>query len=369
MLETALAPYLLWAKTRQPAAIDLAGSNLLHCTLDDLPGARDALDLWVKNDDGYWPLVEGLAGHYGIAADRIATANGCSGANFVAIAALVGAGDDVLIERPSYDPLIGACLLMGAHVRRFDRRFENGYRIDLDELRALIAPRTRLIVVTTPHNPSGVALDRATLAGLGDLADKAGAFVLVDEVYLDVAAAVRGEHGPSLSAAQLDGPFVVTNSLTKSYGLAGLRLGWAIAPAAVAMRLRRTRDVIDNAGSAPADRLGALAVSERAHLARRAKSLLGTNLDSARAFLATQPRLEVAEPPASSVMFPRIRDIADAEPFIQSLLDQHGVAVAPGRFFDSPAHFRVSLAGQTEALTTGLAEISKALLHISNSAI
>lgn len=361
MLETPLAPYLLWAKTRQPAAVDLAGSNLLHCTLEDLPDAREAVDLWAKNDDGYRPLVDGLAEHYALPANRFVTANGCSGANFVTIAALVGAGDDVLIERPTYDPLVGACLLMGARVRRFDRRFEDRFQIDLDALRGLVTPATRLIVVTTPHNPSGVALDRTTIEGLGEIATKAGAFVLVDEVYLDAAAAVKSQHGPALSAAQLDGPFVITNSLTKSYGLAGLRLGWAIAPPGIAVRLRRTRDVIDNAGSAPADRLAALAVSRRAALLDRAKSILGANLNLAHTFLANHPALEVPEPPGSSVVFPRIHGRADAGPFIQALLENHGVAVAPGRFFDSPAHFRISLAGANEALVTGLAAISRTL--------
>jgi aspartate/methionine/tyrosine aminotransferase len=361
MLEAPLAPYLLWAKTRQPAAIDLAGSNLLHCTFDDLPGARDALELWVPNDNGYKPLVDGLAEHYQIASGRIVTANGCSGANFVAIAALLAAGDDVLIERPGYDPLIGACLLMGARVHRFERRFEDRYQINVDDLQRHVTPRTRLIVVTTPHNPSGVRLDRASLAGLGQLADRAGAHVLVDEVYLDASAAVRGEHGPASSAAQLDGPFVVTNSLTKSYGLAGLRLGWAIAPISIAERLRRTRDVVDNAGNAPSDRLAALAVSRRSALAERARSLLGANIEQAKTFLTAQPRLEVAEPPGASVIFPRLRDSTDSESLVQALLDRHGVAVAPGRFFDAPAHFRISLAGRPEILARGLEGIGRAL--------
>jgi aspartate/methionine/tyrosine aminotransferase len=361
VLEAPLAPYLLWAKTRQPAAIDLAGSNLLHCTLDDLPGARDAVDLSAKNDDGYRPFIDGLAAHYGIAGDRIVTANGCSGANFVAVAAVVASGDDVLIERPGYDPLIGACLLMGARVRRFDRRFENRFQIDMDEVRKQITPRTRLIVATTPHNPSGTLLERAALVELGQIAASAGAFALVDEVYLDVAALVRDQHGPALSAAQIDGPFIVTNSLTKSYGLAGLRAGWAVASPAVAARLRRTRDVIDNAGAAPADRLAALAISERARLATRSRSLLAANLTLARAFFASQAHLELAEPPGASVTFPRLRGHDDAEPVVRALLEQHGVAVAPGRFFDAPAHVRVSLAGRTEELEAGLEKIGRVL--------
>jgi aspartate/methionine/tyrosine aminotransferase len=361
VLEAPLAPYLLWAKTRQPAAIDLAGSNLLHCTLDDLPGARDAVDLSAANDDGYRPFIDGLAAHYGIAPERIVTANGCSGANFVAVGAVVASGDDVLIERPGYDPLIGACLLMGARVRRFERRFENRFQIDMDELRKQITPRTRLIVVTTPHNPSGTRLERAALVELGQIAASAGALALVDEVYLDAAALVRDQHGPAQSAALLDGPFIVTNSLTKSYGLAGLRAGWAIASPAVATRLRRTRDVIDNAGPAPADRLAALAISERARLAARSRSLLATNLDLARAFFASQPQLELAEPPGASVTFPRLRGSDDSEPFVSALLEQHSVAVAPGRFFEAPAHFRVSLAGSSAALAAGLQGIARVL--------
>ena len=97
MLETTLAPYLYWAKTRETPPIDLAGSNLLHCSLDELPGAREALDLSTPNGDGYQPLVAAIAAHYGVSADRVTTAPGCSGANFVAIAALVAAGDEVLV--------------------------------------------------------------------------------------------------------------------------------------------------------------------------------------------------------------------------------------------------------------------------------
>ena len=312
MLLTPEAPYLLWAKTRHPAPIDLAGSNLLHCSIDDLPGAREALDLRAPNDNGYAPLVEAIARHYGVAPDRVATANGCSGANFLVVAALVGAGDRVLVERPTYDPLTGACRLVGAEVARFERRFETGYGLDLDDLARQITPRTRLIVVTTPHNPSGVGLDRDDLLSLGALAERTGARVLVDEVYLDVASLVRAEHATARSAARLEGPFVVTNSLTKSYGLAGLRSGWIVAPADVAERVRRTRDVVDNAGPGPSDRLAALAFEHLPRLADRARRLLGANLERARDFFASEPRLELASPPASSVVFPRTAAPTDA---------------------------------------------------------
>ena len=361
MLTTPLAPYLLWAKTRQAAAIDLAGSNLLTCTLDELPGAREAVDLTASNDNGYAPLVSAIAAHYGVAPDRVVTAAGCSGANFLAIAALVGAGDHVLVERPGYDPLPGACRLMGARVEPFDRRFDRGFRLDMGDLATRLTAATRLVIISTPHNPSGMELDHSALLALGRLAERVGAHVLVDEVYLDAAALVRGERATVASAARLDGPFVVTNSLTKSYGLAGLRSGWVVAPAAIATRIRRTRDIVDNAGSAPADRLAAHAFGQIQPLGERAHALLAGNLDRAKRFLAIHPRLEVGALPGASVIFPRIAGCADAEPFVLHVLARHGVAVAPGRFFDAPAHFRVSLAGRTEALETGLARLGLAL--------
>ena len=361
MLETTLAPYLYWAKTRETPPIDLAGSNLLHCSLDELPGAREALDLSTPNGDGYQPLVAAIAAHYGVSADRVTTAPGCSGANFVAIAALVAAGDEVLVEQPTYDPLLGVARLMGATVRRFERRFEQGYDVDLDALRAQITPKTRLIVLSRPHNPTGALVPDATLVEIGRLAARSGAHVLVDEVYLDGANNLRPDAERALPAAALEGPFISTSSLTKSYGLAGLRCGWAVAPAAISGRLRRTRDLVDVVSSAPSDRLSALAFAERHALVLRATSLLERNTGRMRAFLASHPHLEVAFPPRTSITFPRLKGHADAGPFIDRLLRDHGVAVAPGRFFDAPNHFRVSLAGRTDVLDEGLGHLDRAL--------
>jgi len=354
MLHTSLAPYLLWAKTRQPAAIDLAGSNLLHCALDELPGMAQAIDISAPNDNGFAPVVEAIAAHYGVAPARVVQGMGCSGANFITMATLVSAGDDVLVERPAYDPLIGAARLMGANITRFERHASNGFRIDPDDVRKAMTPKTRVIVVTTPHNPSGVQVDRKTIGAIAQIADSHGAHVLVDEVYLDAACLVAGCGETSKSAARVDGPIIVTSSLTKSYGLAGLRSGWAIAPADTAERMRRARDVIDNANSAPADRLAAFAWSHRAQLAGRTRALLSANISRARAFFADHAEFELPEPPNCSVVFARLAGQTDSASFVQAMLDQHGVALAPGHFFESPAHFRLSLAGKPEALERGL---------------
>jgi aspartate/methionine/tyrosine aminotransferase len=361
MLEAPLAPYLLWAKTRRPAAIDLAGSNILACTLDDLPGARDVVDISAPNDLGFAPLVEAIAAQYGVATDRVATAAGCSGANFLAAAALLGPGDRVLVERPAYDPLLGACRLMGAEIARFDRRADEGFDVDVDDVRRLIAPRTRLIVVTTPHNPSGARLTRETIAALGALADTVGAHVLVDEVYLDAASIVRGDAPATHSAAALDGPFVITNSLTKSYGLSGLRCGWVIAAPQIAERIRRTRDLVDNSAAAPADRLGAFAFQRLPRLAERARAILSANLQRAARFFAAQSDLVPSSAPCSSIVFPSLATRGDASRFARYLVERHGVAVAPGTFFDAPERVRIGLGGDPAVVDRGLTQLAAAL--------
>lgn len=361
MADAFLSPYLHWAKTRQPAPIDLAGSNLLHCELADLPGARDAVELAARNDEGFVPLREAIAAHYGVTPNRVVTATGCSGANFLAIGALARAGDDVLVERPAYDPLMGACRLLAINVRRFDRRAEDGFAVDPDAVRAQLTPRTRAIVLTSPHNPSGVGIDPDTLDAIGRDAARVGAQVIVDEVYLDAANACGDPHRPLVPAARLDGPFITTNSLTKSYGLAGLRCGWAIANAPVADRLQRTRDVVDNVCSVPSERLGALAFQELPLLVARTRRILGGNIEQARAFFAAHPQLVLPAAPSSSIVFTRLRDGSRTEAFATRLLDAHGVAVAPGHFFEARDHFRISLAGDPDVLAEGLRRLGAAL--------
>jgi aspartate/methionine/tyrosine aminotransferase len=154
------------------------------------------------------------------------------------------------------------------------------------------------------------------------------------------------------------------SSLTKSYGLAGLRCGWAIGAPAVIARLRRVRDLIDNIGAAPADRLSTLAFAQIDALGARSTQLLTANLAVAREFLVAHPALEVATPPAATITFPRIRGVADTDAFVTRLFATSGVAVAPGRFFGAPEHLRLSLAGRTADLRDGLAAVSHALAQI-----
>jgi aspartate/methionine/tyrosine aminotransferase len=262
----------------------------------------------------------------------------------------------VLVERPGYDPLMGPPALLGASVVRFDRTFENGYRLDPDAVRAALTPRTRLVVITNAHNPTGVVAAEGDLEEVGRIAERHGARVLVDEVYLDTAAG-----RPARPAAARSPVFISTSSLTKSYGLAGLRCGWVIAAPDVAEAVRRARDIVDGSGPFPTERLSVLAFSMLDRIASRAQRILSANGRAVREFLAVRRDLEAVLPHAGTVVFPRIRGVQDAGPFVERLARDFDTDVVPGRFFQAPAHFRIAFGGRAEALTEGLAQIGAAL--------
>jgi hypothetical protein len=343
-----------WAKTRPVPEIDLAGSNILACTIDDLPTAADALELSGSNDNGYRPLVEAIAARYGVDPGRVTTAGGTSGANFLVFAALLEPGDEVLIERPGYDPLLGAARMLGARTVRFDRVFEDNFALDPERVRAAMTPRTRLIVITNPHNPTGVSVDASALDAIGRIAEAAGAHVLVDEVYRDV----TGDTGAP--AAARGDVFLTTSSLTKSYGLSSLRAGWTIASPDLSYRIARARDVVDGTGSIVAERLAVLAFEHLDTLYLRARAILARNKALADAFLASHPQLEWVTS-SGTIVFPRISGMPDAAPFVERVMREQQTALGPGSFFEAPAHFRLGYGGDSDRLREGLARVSAVL--------
>ncbi len=350
------AEYLLWAKRRPHPANDLARSDVIGCTLADIPGAREALDVTGRNDEGWEPLVDHVAARYGVEPARVATATGTSGANFLVCAALLRPGDDVLVERPAYDPLLAVPRLLGANLVRFDRALDDGFRLDVDRVAAALTRRTRLIVVTNPHNPTGVLTSGDDLRALAALAERHGCYVLADEVYLD---AVPGPPRPV--AATLSPRVITTSSLTKAYGLAGLRCGWALADRDVCEEIRRVRDLVDGSGSVLAERAAAAAFDALPALAERARAILSPNVTRFSAFMTGEPALNWVVPAGGTVAFPCVRGRGSADDLADRLLSDYGTAVVPGRFFEAPAHFRVALGIPGDVLDRGLDAIGRAL--------
>src|ERR1051325_3150891 len=175
--------YMEWAKTRAGARFNLAMSGMMAYPISELPITLADIELTGTSLYGYQPLQQALAAKAGVDPACVVHATGTSMANHLAMATLIEPGDEVVIEQPVYDPIISAARYLGATVKRFVRRFEDDFRIDINELERSITPRTRLIVLTNMHNPTGALTSLDTLKQVGEMARRVGARVLVDEVY------------------------------------------------------------------------------------------------------------------------------------------------------------------------------------------
>jgi aspartate/methionine/tyrosine aminotransferase len=348
--------YMTWAKYYAGARYNLANSGILGCDLNDFPVTMDDVTINGPNHEGFAPLKEAIAAKYGVTANQVMTAQGTSMANFLTMATVIESGDEVLVEQPAYDPLLSALRYLGAEIKRFQRRFEDGYQIDVDALKRQVTPRTRLIVLTSPHNPSGVAVDPATIREIGALAADAGAYALVDEVYRDI---LFEDARPV--AATLGPQFITTSSLTKSYGLNGLRCGWILCEAPLVERMRRMNDLFGAVGSMPSDTLAVAAFRNLDKLASRTRSMMEPNTGLVHDFLREhEDALDCVVPPRSMIVFPRLKKSDDSQP-LHDALRQFDTSIVPGKFFEAPRHFRLGFAVKTEDVAAGLLNLSKAL--------
>jgi aspartate/methionine/tyrosine aminotransferase len=306
-------------------------------------------------------LRDAIGRRYGMPSECVSIAPGASGANFLAMLALLQPGDDVLVERPAYDPLIGAARAIGANVVHFDRSWAKGFALDPYVIRTALTPATRLIVLSNAHNPSGALAGRDVLEQVGVMAEAIGARVLVDEVYAEA------QHDASAApetAARLGDVFVVTSSLTKAYGLAGLRCGWVLASRDVSERIRITRDIVDGSGPFVAERLALTAFGQVDRLRARARAILETNFAMLQSMAQANPRLEWLPPVAGTTAFPRIKDVADTSAFVDRLVSDYDTIAVPGRYFQAPEHIRISFGGRPEMVKEALSRLDRALRDV-----
>src|SRR6266481_5394218 len=294
--------YMQWAKTRPKVKYDLALSGILNLPFAELDATIEDLDLNGDNAYGYRPLIDALAAHCGVSSESVVTiSGGTSMANHLAMAAALEHGDEVLIEQPTYEPILALAEYFGARIKRFPRTFENGYQIEIEELAELISPRTRLIVLTNLHNPTSTLVDDETLRQIRELARGVGARVLVDEVYLEA----MFEAAPR-SSVHLGPEFIATTSLTKGYGLSGLRCGWIMAEPDMAQRMRLLHDVFGAVGSQPSERLSVVALAKLPKFIERAKKILETNRAVLNDFLDSREDLQVIRNGSGTTSFPRL---------------------------------------------------------------
>ena len=353
-MRTMQSDYMHWAKFKPAVRYQLTGSEVPHFRMDSLPIAIADLDLDGASHPRYPPLREAIAGRYGVGPERVVAADGTSMANFLAMAALISPGDEVLIEQPTYELLIGVASFLGATITRFERKASDGFRLDPDQVASMLTPQTRLIVLTNLHNPSSLLAGDAELRALGELARRVGARVLIDEVYLDSAVP------PRRSAVHLGPEFVCTNSLTKVYGLSGLRCGWILAEPELVRRIWLLNDLLEVNAAHPAERISVIAFQNIARVRDRSRAILDANRPILNQFLASRDDLESLPLEQGTVTFPRLLT-GPVDKFCELFRSKYDGTVVPGSFFEMPDRFRIGIPIATDALRAGLDRLGAAL--------
>jgi aspartate/methionine/tyrosine aminotransferase len=339
--------YMYWAKTRAPVTYHLGSSEVPHFRLDRFPIEIADLELSGASHYRYPPLREAIARKCGVTPDRVVMADGTSMANMLAMAALIEPGDEVLAEQPAYEPMLAAARFLGAKLRQF-RRKGPAFALDSAVISAALTPQTRLILLTNLHNPSGNLADNDCLRAVADL----GIPILIDEVYLDAAG--------QPTAHLLGDNIIATSSLTKVYGLSGLRCGWILAAPALAEKMWRLNELFGVAQAHADERLSCLALARLAEIATASQAHLPRNRALANAFFAARPDLEAAPMVHNVTAFPRLLS-GDPDVLNDLLRSQYDTSIVPGRFFGLADHFRIGIGGPTEIVEEGLARLGAAL--------
>jgi aspartate/methionine/tyrosine aminotransferase len=324
--------------------------------LRELPVHLETLEI-NGNDDGYGhpPLQKAIAAHHGVDPDCVVESAGTSMANHLAMAAIIEPGDEVLIERPAYGPILDVAQYLHADVKRFMRSKETGWVVDSGEILRAITPRTRLIVITNLHNPTSVLTPDPVLSEVGDIARSIGALVLVDEVYLDAVY----ERTPRTSF-RLGPEFVVTSSLTKVYGVSGLRCGWILARPELAWKMRRLNDLYSATPVYPGQLLAVAVFKHLNRLREKARRIVDADRKLLQDFLRQQSALSAVWTDWGTTSFVQVRD-GNADDFLERLRAEFDTSAVPGRYFEMPDHFRIGMGVDTEMFAEGLNRITQAL--------
>lgn len=322
--------FMHWAKFRRPVRYALTSSEVPYFRMDGLPWTLADLELDGASHPRYPALREAIARHAGVSVDEVVAADGTSMANFLAMAALISPGDEVLIEQPTYEPMLRAASFLGAEIKRFERKASEDFRVNAANVDSRISDQTRLIVLTNLHNPTGALAGDDELRAVGAI----GPRVLIDEVYLDAAV-------PRLRSAVHLGPqFVTTNSLTKVYGLSGLRCGWILAEPELAERMWRLNDLFGVNQAHQAERLACIAFEHFDKLISDNPAMLARNRALFNEFVASRRDVECMRAEHGITAFPRWHG-GDTQRLDDHLRERYNTAVVPGGWFDMPDHFRI----------------------------
>jgi aspartate/methionine/tyrosine aminotransferase len=287
--------------------------------------------------------------------DGVVVTHGTIGANELVHKALVSAGDRVVAVVPTYQQHYSIPESIGADMHLLRLRAEDGFLPDLDELRRLAMPGTKLIAINNPNNPTGALMDRAMLEEIAAIARAAGAWVLCDEVY-------RGtdQEGSGMTASMADiyEKGISTAGMSKAFSLAGLRLGWIAAPRAVLDAVLIHRDYNTISVGIIDDHFAALALENRDRVLGRSRAITRGNLSVLSDWVDAEPRVTWVKPRSGTTALLEVDIDMPSQDFCIDLLRTTGVMFTPGSAMDMEGHVRIGYANTPAILRDGLARVS-----------
>ncbi len=350
---------------------NLSESGVHPLTIQELLGLAGAsavplleVRLAYSQSNGTDLLRQRIAALYpGASPDQVLVTTGSSEANFVICWRLLEPGDTVAIMLPNYLQTWGLTQNFGAEVRGFQLHEDGGWEPFAEEIRTAIAPGTKLVVVTNPHNPTGHVLSDETRRAILERTAEVGAWLLADEVYQG--AELDGRSTPSFWGSYER--ILVVNGLSKAYGLPGLRVGWIVAPPAFTAEAWARHDYTTIGPAGASDHLAAVALEPRVRekLLERTRRILTANYPVLEEWLKRFGDTFTWHPPqAGAICWVRYRQALSAPDVVEKLRAEHSVLLVPGEHFGMPNHLRFGYGDELHHLQEALAETERGLKRV-----
>ena len=354
--------------------INLSESGVHPLTLGELVGGAEdrerllGLALGYPQTNGTIPLRTAIASLYpGATPDHVHVTNGGSEANFCSCWSLLEPADDVVMMAPNYMQTWGIAKAFAGSVRTWPLRETGGrWRPDVDALHALLTPRTKLLLICNPNNPTGACFDAATLDAICREAARHGTWIVSDEIYRG--AELAGPETPSIWGRYERA--LVTCGLSKAYGLPGLRIGWIVGPPPFVANTWGYHDYTSIAPGAINDRLAiaALAPATRARILQRTRGILNANFAALTSWLAARADLFSFVPPeAGAIVYARYHRPIGSTQLVERLRVEKGVLLVPGDQFGMDGFLRIGFGGPGHELFEGLSRLESLLRSVTRS--
>jgi aspartate/methionine/tyrosine aminotransferase len=351
--------HLLTVKTYPPdVEINLSFSNMeFLLEQDELPFSRESIRIQGFSGDarvGSQHLLNTLSRKEMVPEENIFLSLGTSLANFILWSVLLKRSDEVLIEFPAYEPMFKVPAYLGAKIRFF-KRDPIDFSLTINTIATCLTEKTKMIILTDSHNPSGNQISREVLQYLKTLNQERNIIIFIDEVY--------GKFYRDKSLFVDYPEFVVTSSLSKFYGLGSLRIGWAFAPAAIVEKALNFSDYLTPEIPFPPLYLAHLLLEHPvlSELELRIRQRIKTNREITSNYLNRTEFLSCYIPKNGLLFFPEVKTIFDLKKFHTLLYGKYHMVVTEGRFFQMPRHFRMACVGKPEVLEDGLRRLEAAL--------